>query len=177
MINLNHVKYGILIALMAIMFGGALGISFGCCEDDIKGFLKSEAVSVAEEKYGGDQDQIDKVIKKSWVYFKRAHLHSQTMGVIAIVFSLLVASFNIYPKIQTVVSLLGGTGSLLYGFFWWCAAIQAPLMGGTTQAKEALALVAQFSGASFILAGVTTFLVISCKIITENWKAGVNINK
>jgi len=111
MIQFTHVKYGILIAMIAILFGGSMGLSFGCCEDDVKGFLKSQADSVFQEKYGGVQAKKDKVVNKSWIYMKRAHLHSQTMGVIAIAFSLLVAWLNFHPKIQLGVSVLSGIGS------------------------------------------------------------------
>lgn len=161
MVQFTHVKYGILIAMIAILFGGSMGLSFGCCEDDVKGFLKSQADSVFQEKYGGIQDKKDKVVNKSWIYVKRAHLHSQTMGVIAIAFSLLVAWLNFHPKIQLGVSVLSGIGSLGYGIFWLLAALLAPAMGGTHAAKEAVGLVAQVSGTSFFVAGVTMFVVLA----------------
>jgi len=167
MIQFTHVKYGILLAVVAILFGGSMGLSFGCCEDDIKGFLKTQADSVAQEKYGGVQEKMDKVISKSWVYLKRAHLHSQTMGVIAIAFSLLIVFFNSHPKIQNGVSLLSGLGSLGYGAFWLLAGLLAPAMGGTHQAKEAVSLIAQVSGASFFLAGVTLFASLIYKMFTK----------
>ena len=164
MIQFTHVKYGILIAMTAILFGGSMGLSFGCCEDDVKGFLQAKADSVAQEEYGGVQEKMDKVTKKSWVYMKRAHLHSQTMGVIAIAFSLLVAWLNFHPKIQLGVSVLSGIGSLGYGVFWLLAALLAPSMGGTHQAKEAVGLIAQLSGASFFVAGVSVFAVFAYKM-------------
>jgi hypothetical protein len=167
MILFTHVKYGILIAMIAILFGGLMGLSFGCCEDDVKGFLKAEAQSVSQEKYGGVQEKMDKVTNKSWVYMKRAHLHSQTMGVIAIAFSLLVAWLNFNPKIQLGVSLLSGFGSLGYGVFWLLAALLAPSMGGTHAAKEAVGLIAQASGASFFVAGVTVFAVLAYKMFVS----------
>lgn len=151
----KHVKHGILIAMMAILFGGVLGISFGGWEGEIKGFLKSQA-------YSGDQEEhnvlkVQKILDKSWIYIKRAHLHSQTMGVIAITFSLLAAFFKIPVSIQWTVSLLSGLGSLGYGIFWLAAGLLAPSMGGTHQAKEAVGLIAQVSGASFMVAGVLVF--------------------
>ena len=167
MILFTHVKYGILIAMIAILFGGSMGLSFGCCEDDVKGFLKAQADSVSQEKYGGIQEKKDKVVNKSWIYMKRAHLHSQTMGVIAIAFSLLVAWLNFHPKIQLGVSVLSGIGSLGYGVFWLLAASLAPAMGGTHAAKEAVGLVAQVSGASFFVAGVTVFGVLAYKMFIK----------
>jgi hypothetical protein len=167
MTQFTHVKYGILIAMIAILFGGSMGLSFGCCEDDVKGFLKSQANSVSQEKYSGIQVKKDKVVSKAWVYMKRAHLHSQTMGVIAIAFSLLVAGLNFHPKIQLGVSVLSGVGSLGYGFFWLLAALLAPAMGGTHAAKEAVSLVAQFSGGSFFVAAVTVFAVLVYKMFVK----------
>ena len=165
--DFTQVKYGILVSMIAILFGGSLGLSFGCCEDDVKGYLKAEADAVFNEKYGGLQDKKDKVVAKAWVYIKRAHLHSQTMGVIAIAFSLLVAWFNLHPKIQLGVSLLSGLGSLGYGVFWLLAAALAPGMGSTHDAKEAVGLVAQASGASFFVAGVTVFAVLAYKMFAR----------
>lgn len=169
----KNVKYGILIAMIAILFGGALGISFGGWESEIKGFLKSEAHAVSQEKYS--VNEIEKVLKKSWVYIKRAHLHSQTMGVIAITFCLLAAFFKFPVSIQWTVSLLSGIGSLGYGIFWLLAGLLAPSMGGTHQAKEAVGLIAQVSGASFMIAGVLVFFALAFTIIVKP-KQGNEIN-
>ena len=170
MINFTYIKYGIFISMVGILFGGFMGLSFGCCEEDIKRFLNEEAESVSQEKYGGIQAKKDKVVKKAWVYMKRAHLHSQTMGVIAIAFSLLVAGLNFHPKIQLGVSILSGLGSLGYGVFWLLAASLAPGMGGTSAAKESVGLVAQFSGASFFFSGVAVFAVLTYKMFVKPQK-------
>jgi len=53
-IDFFHIKYGVLLALIAILFGGLLGLSFGCCEQSLKEFLKNEATSVLATKYKGD---------------------------------------------------------------------------------------------------------------------------
>jgi hypothetical protein len=159
MIDFTNIKYGVSLSLIAILFGGLLGLSFGCCEDDIKGGLKSSADAVLATTYKGDKASAEKVVKKSWVYLKRAHLHSQTMGVIAIVFSLLVAGLKFSPMIQMGISILSGLGSLGYGIFWMVAAGLAPGMGSTGAAKESVALIAQISGASFFIAGVGLFIL------------------
>lgn len=167
MIRFTHVKYGVLISMAAILFGGSLGLSFGCCEKDIKDTLNAKAEAVFMEKYEMKKDKKDKVTKKAWIYLKRAHLHSQTMGVIAITFSLLAAWLNFHPKIQLGVSLLGGLGSLGYGVFWLGAAALAPGMGSIRAAKEAMGLVAQVSGGSFFIAAVTVFVVLACRMFAR----------
>lgn len=160
MLDFTHIKYGIAVALTSILFGGSMGLSFGCCEESIKTVFNADAQAVLQEKYQGDQAAVDKTVKKAWVYMKRAHLHSQTMGVIAIVFSLLAASLQFPPRLQMGISLLSGLGSLGYGVFWLLAGWLAPGMGGTHAAKEAVGIIAQLSGAAFFASAVTLFVVI-----------------
>ena len=153
--------------MMAILFGGLMGLSFGCCEDTIKDTLKAGAKEALSGVYKGDQAKADKVVKKSWVYMKRAHLHSQTMGVISIAFSLLVAWLNFPGRMQMGVSLLSGLGSLGYGFFWMVSGYLAPGMGSTGAAKESVGLIAQASGGAFFLAGVTLFGLVVYKMFIK----------
>ena len=170
MLDMTHIRYGIAVALTAILFGGMLGLSFGCCEDDIKGSLRASADAVLDKHYSGDVNKAVTTVSKSWVYFKRAHLHSQTMGIMAIVFAFLTVWLNFQPKLQLGISLLSGLGSLGYGFFWLLAAILAPGMGSTSAAKESVALIAQFSGGAFFVAGVTVFVVIILKLFVQGKK-------
>ena len=153
--------------MMAILFGGLMGLSFGCCEDTIKNTLKAGAKEALSGVYKGDQAKADKVVKKSWVYMKRAHLHSQTMGVISIAFSLLVAWLNFSARAQMGVSLLSGLGSLGYGFFWMVSGYLAPGMGSTGAAKESVGLIAQASGGAFFVAGVTLFGLVVYKMFIK----------
>lgn len=154
MFSFTHIKYGLALSILAILFGGLMGLSFGCCEDSYKDFLSESAQSVLTQKYNGDAAAAKKVTSKSWVYLKRAHLHSQTMGVIAIVISLLAAGMALKKEFQMGISILSGLGSLGYGVFWFLAALLAPGMGGTHQAKEAVGLIAQLSGGSFFVSCV-----------------------
>jgi len=153
--------------MMAILFGGLMGLSFGCCEDTIKNTLKAGAKEALSGVYKGDQAKADKVVKKAWVYMKRAHLHSQTMGVISIAFSLLVAWLNFSALVQMGVSLLSGLGSLGYGFFWMVSGYLAPGMGSTGAAKESVGLIAQASGGAFFVAGVTLFGLVVYKMFIK----------
>ncbi len=168
MIDFSHIKYGVLVAMMAILFGGLLGLSFGCCEDNIIDIFKSSSDKALSGVYKGDQAKADKVVKKAWVYMKRAHLHSQTMGVISIAFSLLVAWLNFPARAQLGISLLSGLGSLGYGVFWLLSGFMAPGMGSTGAAKESVALIAQASGGAFFVAGVTLFGLIVYKMFIKS---------
>ncbi len=172
MIDFTHIKYGVILSLVAILFGGLLGLSFGCCEDSIKGSLRSSAQAVIEKHYQGDPEKAVATVKKSWVYMKRAHLHSQTMGIIAIVFALVAAGLRFPEKIQLGISLLSGLGSLGYGVFWLLSALLAPGMGSTHAAKESVALIAQGSGGAFFISGVGMFVMIVMHVLKKNASSG-----
>ena len=172
-VELKYIRYGIVLALLSILFGGLLGLSFGCCEDSIKSLLKEKAANVLIEKYAGKQELADKVIKKSWVYIKRAHFHSQTMGIISIVFSLLVAWLKFPPKLQFGISFFSGFGSLGYGFFWLSAALLAPGLGSTGAAKDSVELLAQGSAGPFFISCVGLFGFLIYKMFVKNETAKV----
>ena len=130
--------------------------------------LKEKAANVLIEKYAGKQELADKVIKKSWVYIKRAHFHSQTMGIISIVFSLLVALLKFPPKLQFGISFFSGFGSLGYGFFWLSAALLAPGLGSTGAAKDSVELLAQGSAGPFFISCVGLFGFLIYKMFVKN---------
>ncbi|MEK9630079.1 MAG: hypothetical protein VW455_13800 [Nitrospinota bacterium] len=165
--NFTHIKFGLALAMIAILFGGLMGLGFGCCEDSFKDTFKENAAAVLAEKYKGDQSLADKVSKKAWVYMKRAHLHSQTMGVISIVFSLVAAGLVFPARLQTGISILGGLGSLGYGFFWLLAGYLAPGMGSTHAAKEAIGLLAQASAGSFYIAAILLFVTLGYRVFIK----------
>jgi len=141
-----------------------MGLSFGCCEESIKKNLNISAQKAMTTKYDGNQAKVDEIVKKSWTYMKRAHLHSQTMGVISIAFSLLVAWLAYPAKAQLTISLLSGFGSLGYGLFWMLAGYMAPGMGSTGAAKESVGLIAQVSGGAFFVSGLFLFSILIYRI-------------
>ena len=89
--RLRPLAPGILLAFASIAFGFGLGIAFGAAEDDLKDHLHAGAQAVLESVYAGDESRARPVVAKSWTYFKRAHLHANGLGTIALVASLLLA--------------------------------------------------------------------------------------
>lgn len=162
--DFTHIKIGLVLAMIAILFGGSMGLGFGCCEDSFKDTFKENAAAALVEKYDGNQKSADKVAKKAWVYMKRAHLHSQTMGVISIAFSLIAAGLMFPSILQKGISILGGAGSLGYGLFWLFAGYLAPGMGSTGAAKESVGLLAQASAGAFYVSAMALFGFLAYKI-------------
>ena len=131
-------KYGLLFALLTLVYGFGLGGVFGAYEDSIKSHLKAEGQKVLSSAYGDDPGALKKVADKSWVYFKRAHLHANGLGTAAVSLILLLAFLPVSIPVKRLVALALGVGSLGYSLFWMWAGLKAPGLGGTGAAKEAL---------------------------------------
>ena len=140
--NLLPVKYGLLFALITLVYGFGLGGTFGAFEENIKEHFKNDAREVLATAYNGDVAKMKKITDKSWVYFKRAHLHANGLGTASLVLIVLVSFLPIGNKVKSINAIFLGVGSLGYALFWMLAGLKAPAMGSTGLAKESLAWLA-----------------------------------
>ena len=151
--------------MLTLVYGFGLGGVFGIWEHNIKDHLKAEGEKALDTKYEGDEAKMKKVTDKSWVYFKRAHLHANGLGAACLGLILLMATLNVCNRTKKFTALVLGVGSLGYSLCWMLAGLRATGMGGTGAAKESLAWLAFPSGglcmlglASVIVsAGITYF--------------------
>ena len=118
---LRPLKVGIILTLLAFLFGFGLGGAFGAAEDSIKGKLRRDGEAALETVYGGDEAKMDKVVSKSWSYLKRAHMHGGGMAAAALALILLVATLPGSESPRKLTALLLGGGSLGYPMFWLLA--------------------------------------------------------
>ena len=158
--NLRAVRFGLVLALLTILFGFGLGGLFGGMEETLKEGLRTSAEAVRESVYRGDNAKVQEVLAKSWSYYKRAHLHGGSIGSASLAMILLVAALR-RPSARTrsLVAWALGLGSLGYSVFWLFAGQLAPGMGGTGAAKEALRFLAAPS-AGLLLLGTLGALVL-----------------
>jgi hypothetical protein len=146
-------------AVLTIASSVGFGMAFGAFEDDMKGSLKSSADAVLATRYDNDADKARAVLDKSWVYFKRAHLHTGALGTQAMALTLLLVALTTVPlRLRQTAAVCASVGGLGYGWFWFFAGRAAPGLGGTGAAKESLAWLAQTS-AALIAIGVLGTLV------------------
>ena len=75
---------GVCLALLAILLGFVMGGVFGAVESSIKKHLDDAGAAVLHTVYQGDVAAKDAVVKKSWDYLKRAHLHGGAIGSAAV---------------------------------------------------------------------------------------------
>jgi hypothetical protein len=79
--NLQIVSWGLVLAVLTIFYGQAMGIVFGLNEAAIKNELQHSASEVRESVYQGDEAVMQAVTAKSWSYMKRSHLWARQLFV------------------------------------------------------------------------------------------------
>ena len=159
------VAAGACLSLAAIIFGFAVGGAFGAAEDAIKKRLDSSGGAVLETVYKGDAAAKDAVVKKSWQYLIRAHLHAGAAGTASLAsIATMILLVPLGPAAQAS-ALAFGTGALLYSGFWMIAGFSAPGLGSTGAAKEAFSFIA-IPGAGLCLLGAlgTLFCVARARL-------------
>ena len=166
--RLHATKYGIILALLTLVYGFGLGGVFGAAEEDIKGHLRAEGQQVLATAYGEDAGAMQKVANKAWVYFKRAHLHANGLGTASLALILLLGHLPVADGRKRLVSLGLGLGSLGYSLFWMWAGLRAPGMGSTGAAKESLQWLAVPSSGLCILGVAAVLIMAATHLLSRN---------
>lgn len=120
----------------AIFLGFGMGAVFGAAEDGVKKKLEASAAAVFETIYKSDAAAKDAVLKKSWDYLKRAHMHWGAIGSASLSCVLALVLFCRPGRCVNAAALLLGLGALVYPLFWLLAGLNAPGLGGTGAAKK-----------------------------------------
>ena len=162
--KLQPMRVGILFAFLTLVFGFGLGGVFGAFEDNIKGHLKAEAQAVFNSQYNGNEEEMKKVLGKSWVYFKRAHLHANGLGTTSLVLIILLSFLPVSTGIKKITALSLGLGSFGYSLFWMFSGLKAPGVGGTHAAKESLKWLAIPSSGLCII-GLVVTVILTTKVL------------
>lgn len=159
---------GLCFAMIAILCGFVLGGVFGAAEEVLKKNLDRSGTAVLESVYKSDTSAKDAVVKKSWEYFKRAHLHWGSVGSTSLALMLTLILVCRITLVTQMAALSLGLGSCLYPLFWLLAGIYAPQMGGTGIAKEFFSWVG-IPGAALCVLGVlgTLLCVIRNRFVTS----------
>lgn len=150
----------ILIALFCIFSGFVLGGIFGAVEDSLKEMLNQRGTIVLADIYKGDVEKKNAVVKKSWEYFQRAHLHAGAIGTAALASTLSLIVLCEFGLVSTIASLIFSLGAIIYSLFWLLAGLAAPALGSTSAAKDSLEVMAIAGAAMCIMGAALTILVV-----------------
>ncbi len=163
MAELRVVRWGVVFALLSVLFGFGMGALFGANEEALKADLQERGEAALATEYAGDKAKMTAVVKKSWSYYKRAHLHGGAIGAVALGLCLLLASLQrVARRVRALAAFAAGIGGLGYAVYWLLAGMLAPGMGGTGAAKESLSWLAiPMSG--LVIVGLLTTLALTVK--------------
>ena len=176
--KLGIARWGVLLALVTLLYGYGLGMTFGGAEEQLKAKLaaggatwveaqvsnsksSTTAAGLAKVRAKAESDSA-KVVEKSWIYMKRAHLHANGLGTSALALIMLLALSGASDRRLRFTALALGLGALGYSSFWMFAGFMAPELGSTGKAKEALIILAGPSsllcvgGLISVLAGIVS---------------------
>lgn len=159
--ELQRMRHGIALVMLAFLFGFGLGGVFGAAESKVKDSLQASADAVLEGVYKGDRTKVAAVLAKAWSYCKRAHMHGGGMAAAALAMILLLACIPGCSRSKQATAGMLGFGALGYPVFWLLAAFRAPGLGGTGAAKESLAFLALPSAGCFLL-GTVAVTILFC---------------
>lgn len=166
--GLAKLKVGVFLALLALLYGFGLGAAFGAAEDSIMAHLEGSAQAVLASAYDGDPAKAEKVLSKSWTYFKRAHLHANGLGTASLALILLLACSTRVGRLEQATAALLGVGALGYASFWMFAGLAAPGLGSTGAAKEALRWLAIPTAGACIVGLLGVFYLYGRAVFAES---------
>lgn len=146
------------LALLTILFGFTLGGAFGAAEGRIKKRLADSGAAALPTVYKGDAAAMEAVVKKSWEYLQRAHLHAGAIGTAALASITLLLLLGRLGPLERLSAPAFGLGALLYSAFWLLAGLSAPGLGSTGAAKESLGFIA-IPGAGLCILGLCGTIV------------------
>ncbi len=165
--SLRAASFGLVLAVLTLLFGQGMGIVFGLNEDAIKSRLKASAAEVRDTVYKGDDAAIKTVLDKSWIYMQRAHLHAGGMGTTALSLIVLLCVLGTSRRVTVAIGVGLGAGGFGYSIFWMWAGLRAPALGSTGAAKETLKWLAMPSSGAFVLATVAVLIVLVAAIMSR----------
>jgi len=162
--GLRAMRLGVLLALLGVLFGFAMGGVFGVAEDRLKGGLQARADAVLAERYDGDASKAKAVTDKAWSYYKRAHMHGGGIGAAALAVILLLAGIGASDLVARLAAMGMGAGALGYSAFWLLAGMRAPGLGSTGAAKDSLEWLA-VPTAGALVAGLVLAIVVTTRTL------------
>ena len=147
----NALRPGLVMAMATLLFGLALGVSFGVKEEAFKTWI-ADGVAAHQELH--DAKSKDKI----WRYVQRAHFHALGISAFSIGLMLVAGLSTLSLRGKRLAALSLGLGNL-YPFAWFCMFLLAPSLG-RDPAHEALATkFFAFAGSAGLLAGVGLILL------------------
>ncbi|MBU2581238.1 MAG: hypothetical protein KJ622_05945 [Alphaproteobacteria bacterium] len=150
-VDLEHIRPGIVLVLLGLLFGITLGVSFGLSEDSFKNYIET---GIAANPGAHDAQSADKI----WRYAQRGHFHAAGIAAFSIGLLFLVLFSNMGRSMKSLTSLLIGCGSL-YPFAWFSMFALAPSIGRSAAHSHIMTEAFTYAGVGGLLLGILLLLL------------------
>ena len=144
--ELNTVKFGLLLVMLTLLFGIAMGVTFGVVEDSVKSYI-SEGIAAHPELH--DKSSSGRI----WRYAQRAHFHATGIAAFSIGLLLLIMHSSLAARTKRTASILVGLGGL-YPLSWFNMFILAPSIGRSAAHHHWLTETFTYIGVAGLLIGI-----------------------
>ena len=148
---LSHIKAGLALVMLALLFGIGLGIFFGINEAYFEHYI---AQGIAANPALHDADSPEKI----WRYAQRAHFHANGIAAFSIGLLLLVSASSLKSSMKNISALLIGLGGL-YPLSWLSMFILAPSLGRDAAHAHPITEALTYVGVGALLLGLAILLV------------------
>jgi hypothetical protein len=120
-IDLATLRAGLILAMLTLIFGIAMGVAFGTNEDGVKQYI-SDGIAAHPAQHDARSES------KIWRYAQRSHFHATGVAAFALVLILLTGISTLPRKWKSITSVLIGIGSF-YPLSWFSMFLLAPSIG------------------------------------------------
>jgi hypothetical protein len=162
--KMYSVRWGVVLAVLTILFGFFLGAAMGGAEAGIRDYWQSLAQPGLAGLYQNDPQKISTVVGQSWKMLQRAHMHAAAIGTASLVLMVVIANLKTKELYKQTAAWFLGLGGLGYSLSWFLVAFRAPVVGNIHVAKDGIHLLAAPS-IGLLLAGTAIVLVLGIKAV------------
>lgn len=155
---LKNVRPGLFLALLTLLFGIVMGISFGANEAGYEHWIAQEIGLHPELHDAGSPGKI-------WRYAQRAHFHATGIGAFSLGLILLVGLTSMRARMKKICSALIGLSGC-YALGWLSIFLLSPSMGRDAAHEALITQALVFVGVIGLLSGL---LILALHMLFDMW--------
>lgn len=143
---LSTVRPGLVLALLTLAFGVAMGIAFGVNEDAFQAYI-AQGIAAHPELHDAQSQH------KIWRFAQRAHFHATGIGAFTLGLVLLTGFSGLGSGLKRLTAILIGAGGL-YPLGWFSIFLLAPGIGRGAAHEALVTKLFVYAGTGALVAGL-----------------------
>jgi hypothetical protein len=149
--DISDLRVGLVLSMLALIFGISMGVMFGTAEDGVKQFISDGIAAHPAQHDAKSQSKI-------WRYAQRSHFHATGVGGFALVLVLVTGLTALPRKLKFVAATLIGVGSF-YPMAWLSMFLLSPSLGRDGAHHAAITELITYLTVGSLCAGILLLMV------------------